>query len=368
MRAPTFLTSAVLLSICMGATPARAEIKVGIMVPTSGSEATYGKDMENAIKMAVEEINAKGGVLGQKMVTFTADDGCDPQMATAAASKLTSDEVTAVVGGYCSGATLPTLKIYADAGIPFIITAANSSKFQSLNPGNAFLINAMATYQVDTAVGLFKKLGVKKIAIVHQGDGYSEDLASLTQKKWKEAGAEVVAYEMVTKGEQDQSSLVTRLKSKSPDMVFWTAYYADGGLLIKQLRQGGYRGKITVGDGSTDPHLIDIGGKATEGVYAMANPLPEFLPKGKTFIAQYKAKFNVEPGPYSALSYDGVYLLADALKRAGSADRKKLVAALKGTKAFPGLSGPVTFTADNLLATSNFVVLQVTNAKWAMTK
>lgn len=368
MKTSRFLTAITTLSLCLVALPALADIKVGIMVPTSGSEATYGKDMENAIKMAMDELNAKGGVLGQKFVTATADDGCDPQMATAAASKLTSDEVTAVVGGYCSGATLPTLKIYADAGIPFIITAANSSKFGGLNPGNAFLINSMATFQVDTAVDLFKKQGFKKLAIVHQGDGYSEDLASLTQKKWKEMGNEVVAYEMVTKGEQDQSSLVTRLKSKSPDMVFWTAYYADGGLLIKQLRQGGYRGKITVGDGSTDPHLIQIGGKATEGVFALANPLPEFLAKGQKFIADYKAKFNAEPGPYSALSYDGMYLLADALRRAGSTDRKKLIAALKQTKAYPGLSGPVTFDDKNLLATSNFVVLQVKDAKWSMVK
>src|SRR5208282_5634697 len=149
----------------------QAQIKVGIMVPTSGSEAAYGIDMANAINMAAEELNAKGGVLGQKYVTFTGDDGCDPQMATAAASKLTSEQVTAVVGGYCSGATLPTLKIYADAGIPFIVCAANSSKFSGLNPGNTFLINALATYQVDTAMELFKKQGVKRLALVNEGDG-----------------------------------------------------------------------------------------------------------------------------------------------------------------------------------------------------
>jgi branched-chain amino acid transport system substrate-binding protein len=368
MKTTKVLTVTTVLSACLVVLPARADIKVGIMLPTSGSEATYGADMENAIKMAIEEVNAKGGVLGQKIVTFTADDGCDPQMATAAASKLTSNEVTAVLGGYCSGATLPTLKIYSDAGIPFVVLSANSSKFTALNPGNTFLINALATYQVDTALDLFQKQGVKKLAIVHQGDGYSEDLAALTQKNWKEKGKEVVAYEMVSKGEQDQSSLVTRLKSKSPDMIFWTAYYADGGLLIKQLRQGGYRGKITVGDGSTDPHLIAIGGKATEGVYAMANPLPEFLPKGKDFIAKYKAKYNVNPGPYSALSYDGTMLLVDALKRAGTTDRTKLTAAIKATKTFPGISGPITFNDKNNLAQSNFVVLQIKNSKWEMMK
>lgn len=367
MNKNRLFTTAVLCALAAGG-PVRADIKVGIMVPTSGSEATYGVDMENAIKMAVEDINAKGGVLGQQIVTFTADDGCDPQMATAAASKLTSNEVTAVVGGYCSGATLPTLKIYADAGVPFVVCAANSSKFTALNPGNTFLINALATFQVDTAMDLFKKQGIKKIAIVHQGDGYSEDLASLTKKKWEASGNQVVAYEMVTKGEQDQSSLVTRLKSKLPDMVFWTAYYADGGLLIKQLRQGGYRGKITVGDGSTDPHLIEIGGKATEGVFALANPLPEFLPKGASFISKYKAKFKTDPGPYSALCYDGTMLLADALKRAGSTDKAKLTAALKATKAFPGISGPITFDEHNNLAQSNFVTLLIKNAKWSLAK
>lgn len=360
-------TTAVLFSI-VAAGPMRAEIKVGIMLPTTGSEATYGVDMVNSIKLAVDEVNAKGGVLGQKIVTFTADDGCDPQMATAAASKLTSNDVTAVLGGYCSGATLPTLKIYSDAGVPFIVLSANSSKFTALNPGNAFLINSLATFQVDTAMGLFKKLGVKKLAIVHQGDGYSEDLASLTKKKWEEAGNQVVGYEMVTKGEQDQSSLVTRLKSKAPDMVFWTAYYADGGLLIKQLRQGGYRGKITVGDGSTDPHLIEIGGKATEGTYALSNPLPKFLPKGAAFIAKYKSEFHVDPGPYSALTYDGTMLLVDALKRAGSTDHAKLTAAIKSTKAFPGISGPITFDEHNNLAMSNFQMLVVKNGDWALAK
>lgn len=359
-------TAAVCSFIVAG--PLQAEIKVGIMVPTSGSEAAYGIDMQNAINLAVEDLNAKGGVLGEKYVTFTGDDGCDPQMATAAASKLTSQNVTAVVGGYCSGATLPTLKIYADAGIPFIICAANSSKFSGLNPGNSFLINALATYQVDTAVELFQKLGVKKLALVNEGDGYSADLASLTKSKWQGMGKQVVSDQLVAKGEQDMSALVTTLKSANPDMVFWTAYFADGALLIKQLRQGGYRGKITVGDGSTDAHLIEIGGKATEGVYAMANPLPEFLPKGAAFVAAYKAKYHQDPGPYSALCYDGMMLLNDAIKRAGSTEHKKLTAAIKATKAFPGISGPITFDSKNNLANSNFVVLEVKKGKWALVK
>ena len=129
------------------------EIKIGIMVPITGSEATYGKDMENAITMAVEEINAKGGVLGKKIVTTTGDPACDPQQGTSAATKLVSEDVVGVVGGYCSGATLPTLKIYGDANVPFVICAANSTKLIGANPGNAFMINSTGYDQVTTAVG-----------------------------------------------------------------------------------------------------------------------------------------------------------------------------------------------------------------------
>ncbi|MDM8522784.1 branched-chain amino acid ABC transporter substrate-binding protein [Desulfococcaceae bacterium HSG8] len=344
------------------------DLKIGIMVPTTGSEATYGKDMENAISMAVKEINAKGGVLGKKIVTTTGDAACDPQQATSAASKLVSEDVVGVVGGYCSGATLPTLKIYGDAGVPFVIAAANSTKLIPANPGNAFLINSTGSDQAATAVELFTKKGYKKLAIVHQGDGYSEDLAKLTREKWEAAGNKVVAFEVVNKGEQDHSSLVTSIKSKAPDVVFWTAYYADGALVIKQLRQGGYTKQIAVGDGSNSPKLMEIAGKAAEGVFCFSNPTVEYLPAAKAFSGDYKKSFKQDPGPYSALAYDGIYLMADAMKRAGSADKKAIMAALKATKDFKGIAGSISFTPENTLAISNFVVLVAKGAKWDLYK
>ncbi len=340
------------------------ELKIGIMVPTTGSEATYGKDMENAIQIAVDEINAEGGILGKKVVTTTGDAACDPQMATAAASKLVSSDVTAVVGGYCSGATLPTLSIYGDANVPLVIPAANSTKLIPNNPGNAFMINGTGAHQAQKATALFERLGAEKIAIVHQGDGYSEDLAKITNDVWEEDGHEVVAFEVVNKGEQDFSSLVTNVRSKSPDLLYWTAYYADGGMLIKQLRQGGYEGEIVVGDGSNSPKLMEIAGNAAEGVYVTSNPLVEYLPAAKKFMEDYKARFNNDPGPYSALSYDGLYLLADAIERAGSTDKEAIIKALAETEGLEGLAGKVSFTEDNVLAESNFVVLQAKGGSW----
>jgi branched-chain amino acid transport system substrate-binding protein len=156
MRKIGFLSVALVIGALFCIQPVMAaDLEVGIMVPTTGSEATYGKDMENAIKMAVEEINAKGGLLGMKIVTTTGDAACDPQQAAAAAAKLVSEDVVAVVGGYCSGATLPTLKIYGDAGIPIVIPAANSTKLIDANPGVGFQINSTGFDQVATAVDLF---------------------------------------------------------------------------------------------------------------------------------------------------------------------------------------------------------------------
>ncbi len=345
-----------------------ADLKIGIMVPTTGSEATYGKDMENAMKLAAAEINKAGGVLGMNIVTMTGDAACDPQQATAAASKLVSADINALVGGYCSGATLPTMKIYGDANIPMVIPAANSTKLIDVNAGNAFQINSTGFDQVKTAVSLFEAKGIKKLAIIHQGDGYSEDLAKLTRDKWTEMGKEVVAYEVVNKGEQDQSALVTRVKSKAPDAVFWTAYYADGAMVIKQLRQGGYRDLIAVGDGSNSPKLLEIAGKAAEGVYCFSNPTVEYLPAAKDFHTNYKATYKQDPDAYAALSYDGMKLMADAIKRAGSTDKAAIIKALSETKDFTGIAGPISFTAQNTLARSNFVILVAKGGKWALNK
>lgn len=344
------------------------EIKIGILVPTTGSEATYGKDMENSFNMAADEINAKGGIMGKKIVTITGDDACDPQMATAAANKLVSSGVVAVVGGYCSGATLPTLSIFNDAQLPFIITAANSSKLADTNPGNSFQTNGTAANQVAKAIEMWQAGGVKSIVIVNQGDGYSADLAALAKTEYEKAGGKVLAVEIMNKGEQDTSALVTGIKAKNPDLVFWTAYFADGGILIKQLRQGGYAGKIMVGDGSCDPKLMEIGGSATDGTQVLSSPNPAFLPDAQAWVASYKAKYNQDPGPYSALSYDGMNLLADAYTRANSMDFAAVVTALQATKDLKGLAGVINFAPDHTLATSNFMVVECQGGKFVFVK
>lgn len=364
-RLTRVLAAGAILALAGGtAAHAQGTLKIGVQVPTTGSEATYGQDMFNAAAIARDEINAKGGVLGKKIELVSGDSACDPQQAVNAASKLVSQKVVGVVGGYCSGATIPTLKIYGDAHVPFVITAANSTVLIPANPGNAFLINSTGDQQAITAVKFFQEKKIKTLAIVNEGDAYSQNLADLTRTAWEKAGGKVVDFETVNKGEQDYSAVVTAINAKRPDAVFWTAYYADGGLFIRQLRQSGYQGLLAVGDGSNSVKLFDIAGPAGEGVFAFSNPTAQFLPAAKAFIATYKKEYKADPGPYAPLTYDGLQLLAWAMNKAGSTDPAAVEKALASADGKEWLTGPISFTPKNTLARSNFVVLEGKNGAW----
>ena len=351
------------LALAFSSAAIAADIKIGVLVPTTGSEATYGQDMANAVQIAQDELNKAGG--GNTYSMVVGDDGCDPQQAVNAATKLASSGIAGVVGGYCSGATIPTLKIFGDAKLPMVITAANSTKLIPANPGNAFMINSTGNDQVAKALEFWKAKGYKSIAIVNEGDAYSQDLATLAQKSFTDAGGTVADFETVNHGEQDYSSVVTKIKAANPDAVFWTAYDDDGGPFIKQLREGGYQGAIYVGDGSTSTNLLKLAGDASEGVFAFSSPTAEFLPDAKAFADAYQAKFNVAPSSYGPLTYDGMKLLADAISKAGGTDSAKVIDALS-KEDYKGLAGEISFRPDHTLARSNFIVIEAKGGAWAL--
>jgi len=368
-RLSKFVLAAVgVLAVGPMAAQAADTVLIGVQVPITGPQATYGKDMLNAVKLAAQYVDSHGGISGKQIKLTVGDSACDPQEAVNAASQLASKGVAAVVGGYCSGATLPTLKVYGDSNIPFVITASNSTKLIPANPGNAFMINSTGFAQVAKAVAFFHSKNIKSMAIVNRGDAYSQNLASLTRDKWKKSGNKVAVYATVSRGQQDFSSLVTKITDANPDAVFWTAYYSQGALLIRQLRENGYTGLIALGDGSNSPKLFQIAGQAANGVYCFSNPIVKFLPKAKHFISEYKKQFNEDPGPYSALTYDGMRLIAWAMNKAGSTDHKEVIKTLASANGQNWLTGPIKFTSKNTLARSNFVVLKGQSGEWTLYK
>ncbi|MGG4455623.1 branched-chain amino acid ABC transporter substrate-binding protein [Brevibacillus porteri] len=347
-----------------------SEILVGVILPITGNNATDGKDMQNAIEMAVKKINDSGGVLGKKLKIEVADDGCDPQMATTAANKLVSQNVVAVVGGYCSGATLPSSGVFKNANVPMIVPAANSAKLPAQGYDTLFLINGLTPDQAQTAADYMAANQAKKVVLIHDNSAYAKDLADFAKASVEKSGGTVIAYEAINPEEKDFSALITKIKGLQPDATYFTGYYAAGGLMVKQFKQKGVSGLFLAGDGSFSEDVIKIAGADNaEGLFITATPTAEFIEGAEAFTSDYKQTYNnLAPGPFSALSYNAVNLLADAIGRANSTDRDAIKKAIKETKDFKALGQTISFNAQNTLDTSNFAVLKVTGGKFTLAK
>lgn len=335
-------------------------IKFGMLAPFSGTESAFGDYMKNGAALAVEEINADGGIDGKDIELVTQDDGCDATTAVAAANKLVSQGVVASVGGYCSGATLPTLPIFLQAKVPMVIPAANSNALVEADQENVFLINGTGTQQAAAAVAFAKKEGASKIAVIDDSTDYSVDLADSFVEQAKSAGLDVVLDATMTPKEKDYSAEANKLVKSGADFVYWTGYYQEGGLLNRQSKDAGYKGTFLAGDGSVDASFAEISGKDyTDNVYATFTQTPDMLEGAEDWIADYTKKFGDEPGPYSTQSYDAVRVMAEAIKNADSTEMKDIDAALRDLDGFPAFSGPITFTEEGTLAEGGFAIVTI---------
>jgi branched-chain amino acid transport system substrate-binding protein len=339
-------------------------IRIGVLVPLSGTNAYFGNDMLNAYKLAVSEINAAGGVLGRQLVLVEADDGADPGMAAQAAELIISRNVDFVVGGYASGATIPTLQPFHDANLMMLISASNSTRITDLGLPH-FMINSPGSHAVITLADLCKHLGVQSVALIHQGCDFSQNLAQLSAAELPEHGISIATTEVMAAGAPDVSAIVTSINNSGADFVYWCGYPADGSNVIRQLRNGGYEGYIAVGDGSASSELIEFSGEAGEGVFVTSPPFVEFAQGGEKFVTDYIAMFKDEPGTYATLCYDTIYLLKTAIEKAGSIETDAVRSAVQDIE-FQGLSGLIRFTPEREPELSNFIVLRIENGKFVL--
>lgn len=335
-------------------------IVLGMVTPLSGDSAAIGPYMENGAQLAVNEINEEGGVLDRDLQLVVEDEACDPETAVAAANSLVSEGVVVSVGGYCSGATLPTLPVFGETGVPMVIPAANSTELVEQDLDHVFLINGTGSQQAEAAIAWITDLGAERVALVHDNTSYSLDIADLTAAGLEEGdGAEVAVVEGVNPGESDYSANVNTIVGSDPDLVYWSGYYQEGGLIIRQLRQAGYEGDIMVADGSVDGALGEIAGEeAVAGTYATMTQTPQTIEGADDWIASYEEAFGVAPGPYSTQAYDAVRVAAEAVGAAGSTESSEVIAALEAIDGFELFSGPLTFTDDHTLEAGGFVILQ----------
>lgn len=352
-----------------GGSGANDTIKLGMLTPLTGSSSAIGPNMRGGAQLAIDEINAKGGVNGRKLSLTVEDEACDPKTSAAGASKLVSDGINISVGGYCSSATLPTLSIFNKANIPMIIPAANSADLVAQKLPNVFLLNGTGIQQAAAAAKFIKSQGSTGVALLDDNTSYSTDITKRAAQDLQPLGVNVVNHQSVTAGESDYSGAVNAVMSSKADFVYWTGYYQEGGLIIKQLKAAGYQGKIMVADGSVDPKLIEIAGQQNaQGVYATMTQTPTTIPGGDAWIKNYQAKIGSAPGSYSTQAYDAVRVAAEAVRMAGSTDGQAVIKALEQINGFKIFSGSLKFTPEHTLTEGGFDILVVQGNDFVLNK
>ncbi|WIM98622.1 branched-chain amino acid ABC transporter substrate-binding protein [Actinoplanes oblitus] len=345
-----------------------AAIRLGALVPLSGTNAQSGREMRDAAQMAVDEVNAAGGVLGRKVELLVLDDACDPGTAVVKANDLVAQDITVSVGGYCSSATVPTLKVFRDAGVPMVIALATSTDLLVPKYDSIFLISGTVTDEGAFAVAAMRRMGSKRLIIVNDGTSFPVTLGRTTAEAAAEPGTgiETVATHELSQGAPSYARLAKQIVGEKVDTVYFTGYYGEANQLIKDLRTAGFDGRIIVGDGATDgPLLTGLTAAQTKNVFGTALTVPALMPSLAAWSKRFAKVTGRQPGAGGPESYDAVTVAVDAIKRAGSTDHAAVRAAIAATPDLPLLSGTAKFNADGTRANPVFLLLEVRDGKLA---
>jgi branched-chain amino acid transport system substrate-binding protein len=326
-------------------------VKIGHVGPTSGAIAHLGKDNENGARMAVEELNAAGVTIDGKKVTLellAEDDAADPKQGTAAAQKLIDAKVAGVVGHLNSGTTIPASKLYNDAGVPQISPSATNPKYTRQGFKTAFRMVADDA-QLGGALGRYAvgELKGKNIAVVDDRTAYGQGVAEEFTKAVEAAGGKVVAKEFTTDKATDFNSILTTIKSKKPDVVFFGGMDAVAGPMLKQMKSLGIKAKFMGGDGICSTELVKLGGDAIADNQVFCAEAGGVEGEAKVgmdkFKTDFKAKYNADVQVYAPYVYDAVKIMVAAMVKANSTDPAKYLPVLAATADYKGVTGTVTF-------------------------
>ncbi|EEA01686.1 Extracellular ligand-binding receptor [Burkholderia sp. H160] len=324
-------------------------VKIGHVGPLTGGSVHLGKDNENGARLAIEEINAKGLTINGQKITLALDaqdDAGDPRQATQVAQKLVDDKVVAVVGHLNSGASIPASKIYSDAGILQISPSSTNPAYTQQGFKTTYRVVATDAQQ-GPALATFaaKNLNVKTVAVIDDSTAYGQGLANEFEKTAKSLGLKVVSHDATNDKAVDFRAILTKIKGENPDAIMYGGMDATGGPLAKQARQLGLRAKMLSGDGVCTESLPDLAGPAAGNVVcSQAGMAVERMNGGAEFAAKYAKRFG-HPIEFDApFTYDAVYIVVDAMKRANSTDPAKVLAKVSGTD-YKGVTGETTFDA-----------------------
>ena len=338
------------------------EILVGEYGSLTGSEATFGQSTHNAIMLAVDEINAGGGVGGRKIRVLTEDDQSKAEEAANAVTKLISqNNVVAVLGEVASSNSLAAAPICQSNKVP-MITPSSTNPTVTQKGDYIFRMCFLDDYQGQSmARYLYNTVGTRKVAVlIDNKSDYSTGLAKFFSDAFVAAGGKVVATQSYAKGDSDFRSQLTAIKTTNPDLIYVPGYYNDIGQIAIQARDLGMKMPLAGGDGWESPKLVEIGGKALEGCFYSNHYFPgDPNPTVRDFVEKYRQRYSATPDALAALAYDAARVLADSMRRAGKTDGPALRDAIAATKGFAGVTGTINLGPDRNPEGKTLVIVEV---------
>ena len=329
------------------------DVKVGFAGPMTGAQAHYGKDFQNGITLAVEQMNATKPVIGGKPVHFvldSADDQADPRTGTTVAQKLVDDGIKGMLGHFNSGTTIPASRIYANAGIPEIAMATAPEYTQQGSVAGTFAV---------------KSLGMKKIAIVDDRTAYGQGLADQFEKAAKASGGTIIDREFTNDKAVDFKSILTKLKSVNPDLIYYGGADSQAAPMVKQMKTLGIKAPLMGGEMVHTPTFLELAGDAANGTVASLAGLPlDQMPGGADYVAKYKKRFNEDVQTYSPYAYDGAMAMFDAMKKANSTDPAKYLPLLAKTDMPAVTTTHLEYDTKGDLKNGGITLYKVVDGKW----
>ncbi len=341
-------------------------VTIGYAGALTGALAHYGKDEENGVRLAIDDLNAQKIVIAGKPVTFklqSEDDQGDPRSATNAAQRLVDSNVNAVIGHTTSSTTLPAAILYNTAGIPLFAPAVTNPKLTQQGYSATYRLIANDIQQGRTLADIAVGLGAKNIAIIDDRSSYGVGIADEFEKHLASLGITPVAHESASDKDTDFSAQLTRIKSKTPDLLFFGGNDGQAAALIQQMYNLGLSTKFLAGDGVHTPEFIKLAGPASEGAITTLPGLPlEKMPQGKAFAARFAQKYGAIQ-LYAPYYYDATQIIAKAMQTAGSTDSKVYAAKLKQTH-YAGVTSLIQFDGQGDLKSGLITAYQVKAGEW----
>ena len=358
------VTAGAIVVLALGQAHAASAIKIGVAGPLTGDQGAIGEQGKNGAIIAVEEWNAKGGVLGKKIEIVWGDDQHDPKQAVAVANKFLNEEVAGVIGHYNSSCSIPASTIYHGGKVVQISWGSTNPQLTERGLWNVFRTIGRDDQQGSVAADFIaKKLKKTKVAVLHDKTTYGQGIADETVKALEKAKITPVYYAGITQGDKDYRPVLTAVRQKNPEVLFFGGIYPEAILLSKQMRELGMKAVFVSGDGVWQQEYIDIAGKAAEGAFITFTPDQTKIKEAQAVINKHKEKFGSEVGALTIYSYVASNILIEAIAATKSTDGPTLAEHIRKTK-WSTAFGPIQFDKKGDVLVSPFVVWEVRDGKF----